>query len=243
VDLEVIAPKLEVGVEGPKRRFLNREARHVVTVSNPGTAAAKEVELVAYLPKGMKFVEANNHGSYDASQHAVYWSLEELPAQKTGDVQLVMIPTEAGDQRIRVEGKAQQGLADSREETITVEGVSALSFQISDLADPLEVGGEATYEVRIVNSGSKSAGNVQVSVTLPPEMQPIDATGPTTSKSKASPIVFEPITRLAPKEEKVYRIRAQATGAGDLRIRVQLTSDELKQAVTQEESTQVFSDP
>jgi uncharacterized repeat protein (TIGR01451 family) len=239
---EIVAPKLEVALEGPKRRFLDRKATHVVVVSNPGTAPAKDVELVAYLPKGMKFVEANNHGSYDARQHAVYWSLEELPAHKTGDVQLVTLPTESGDQTIRVQGKAQQGLADEKQETIAVEGVSALSFQISDLADPLEIGGQATYEVRVTNSGSKSATNVQVSALLPAEMTPIDATGPTTSKLQNGKIMFEPIARLAPKEEKTFRIRAEATKAGDLRVRVQLTSDDLQQAVTQEESTRVFGD-
>jgi uncharacterized repeat protein (TIGR01451 family) len=240
--LEVVAPKLEVGVEGPKRRFLDRKSTHVVTVSNPGTAAATDVEVVAYLPSGMKFVEANNHGTYDARQHAVYWSLAELPAQRSGDVQLVTLPTESGDQVLKVEGKAERGLADAHVETISVEGIAALSFQISDLADPLAVGGQATYEVRVVNTGSKSASNVQVVAVLPAEMVAVDAKGPTSSALKDGKIVFEPISRLAPKEQQVFQFRADATKAGDLRIRVQLTSDEIRTPITQEESTRVFAD-
>lgn len=242
VQLEVVAPQLQVGVEGPKRRFLDRKSTHVLTVSNPGTAAATDVELVAYLPRGMKFVEANNHGTYDARQHAVYWSLAELPPQRSGDVQLVTLPTESGDQLIRVEGKANRGLTDEYEESISVEGVAALSFQISDLADPLAVGGEASYEVRVINTGSKSASNVQVVAVLPAEMAALDAKGPTASKLVDGKIVFQPITRLAPKEEQVFQFRAEATKAGDLRVRVQLTSDEIQQPITQEESTRVFAD-
>ncbi len=240
--LEVVAPGLEVGVEGPKRRFLDRKSTHVLTVSNPGTAAATDVEVVAFLPRGMKFVEANNHGTYDSRQHAVYWSLAELPPQRSGDVQLVTMPVESGEQLLRVEGKATRGLADQHEETISVEGVAALSFQISDLADPLAVGGQASYEVRVVNTGSKSASNVQVVAMLAAEMAAIDAKGPTTSKLMDGKIVFEPITRLAPKEEQVFQFRAEVTKAGDLRVRVQLTSDEIQQPITQEESTRVFAD-
>lgn len=239
---EIVAPKLEIGFEGPKRRFLDRKSPYVVTVSNPGTAAAKDVEVVAYLPRGMKFVEANNHGTYDASQHAVYWSLAELPPQRSGDVQLTTVPVEAGEHLLRVEGKAQHGLADQVEETISVEGVAALSFQISDLADPLAVGGQASYEVRVINTGSKSANNVQVVAVLPAEMAAIDATGPTASKLQDKKIVFQPISRLAPKEEKVFKFRAETTAAGDLRVRVQLTSDEITTPITQEESTNVFAD-
>lgn len=240
--LEVVAPKLEVGVEGPKRRFLDRKSTHVVTVSNPGTAAATDVELVAYLPPGMKFVEANNQGTYDARQHAVYWSLAELPAQRSGDVQLVTLPTESGEQVLKIEGRATRGLADEFVETISVEGVAALSFQISDLADPLAVGGQASYEVRVVNTGSKSASNVQVVAVLPAEMAAIDAKGPTGSSLKDGKIVFQPISRLAPKEQQVFQFRAEATKAGDLRVRVQLTSDEITTPITQEESTRVFAD-
>jgi uncharacterized repeat protein (TIGR01451 family) len=240
--LEVVAPKLEVGIEGPKRRFLDRKSTHVVTVSNPGTAAATDVEVVAYLPSGMKFVEANNHGTYDARQHAVYWSLAELPAQRSGDVQLVTLPTESGDQVIKVEGKAERGLADAHTETISVEGVAALSFQISDLNDPLAIGGQAAYEVRVVNTGTKSASNVQVVAVLPAEMAAIDAKGPTSSALREGKIVFEPISRLAPKEQQVFQFRAEATKAGDLRIRVQLTSEEIRTPITQEESTRVFAD-
>lgn len=240
--LEVVAPKLEVGVEGPKRRFLDRKSTHVLTVSNPGTAAATDVELVAYLPPGMKFVEANNQGTYDARQHAVYWSLAELPAQRSGDVQLVTLPTESGEQVLKVEGRATRGLADEYVETISVEGVAALSFQISDLADPLAVGGQASYEVRVINTGSKSASNVQVVAVLPAEMAAIDAKGPTGSSLKDGKIVFQPISRLAPKEQQVFQFRAEATKAGDLRVRVQLTSDEITTPITQEESTRVFAD-
>jgi uncharacterized repeat protein (TIGR01451 family) len=238
----VLAPELKVAVAGSKRKFLDRKAEYTISIANPGTASAKNVELVTYLPKGMKFVEANNDGTYDAQHHAVFWSLEELPAAKRGDVKLTAIPTEPGEQKLRIEGRAGQGLNDRREETVLIEGVAAVSFQVTDQSDPIEVGGEVVYEIRVTNTGSKSATNVHVSALLPKDLKAVDADGPTTARIGEDQITFEPLSRLAPKEEKTYLLKAQATAGGDMKIRVQVQSDEMRQPVAKEENTSVFSD-
>src|SRR4029078_3423309 len=75
VDFEVIAPALTVAVQGPERRYLERPATYEIRVDNPGTATARDIQLVTKLPKGMKFVRANNMGEYDAGTHAGYWIL------------------------------------------------------------------------------------------------------------------------------------------------------------------------
>ena len=82
VEIEVIAPALEIAISGPSRRYLERQATYTVSVSNPGTAPAKDVEVVTHLPKGLQFVKADNSGHYDPATHTVSWSLEELPASK-----------------------------------------------------------------------------------------------------------------------------------------------------------------
>ena len=55
-DIEVVAPQLQIAVNGPSRRYLDRPATYTVELANPGTASATNVELVTYLPKGMKYV-------------------------------------------------------------------------------------------------------------------------------------------------------------------------------------------
>ena len=99
LDLEVLAPKLDVVMEGPKRRYLERQATYQLSVSNPGTAPAKQVELIASLPAGLKFVRPNNAGYYEDSTRTVRWRLEELPPNETGSVELVTMPIEAGQTR------------------------------------------------------------------------------------------------------------------------------------------------
>jgi uncharacterized repeat protein (TIGR01451 family) len=190
----------------------------------------------------MKFVNANNAGTYDENTQTVHWLLEELPVNETGSVQLTTVPVVAGEQTIRIQGTAEQGLQTQKEHSIVVEGIAAILFEVVDVADPIEVNGETTYEIRVVNQGSKAATNVQLVAELPPGMRFVAAEGPTRHTPNGNALYFEALSRLAPKADTTYRIRAQGLQPGDQRIRVQLQADELQPAVTKEESTRVYSD-
>jgi uncharacterized repeat protein (TIGR01451 family) len=242
VEFEVIAPGLTVDVDGPERRYLERPATYEVSVENPGTAPAHDVQIVTKLPKGMRFIRANNMGEYDAATHAVYWSLAELPEGERGTVELVAMPIEAGPQTLEVESRAGEGLSDQTQRQIVVDGLAAIMFEVRDLEDPIEVGGETGYEIRVVNQGTKAAANLQVAVNLPPGMQMVSAEGETQHAEQRGAIVFEPLSQLAPKADTVYRVRVQGTAAGDQRVTVEVNTDDLAQPIRREESTTVFGD-
>jgi uncharacterized repeat protein (TIGR01451 family) len=244
LDLEILAPDLAVRMEGPKRRYLDREAVYTLSVENPGTAPAKNVDLVAYLPHGLKFVNANNAGYYDESDRAVRWRLAELPATESGTVTLTTVPTEAGEHALRLVGSTPSGLTAEQEQPIMVEGIAAILFEVVDVEDPIEQGGETTYEIRVLNQGSKAATNVRLAAVLPPQMKPVVAEGPPGVQHaiEGNNVVFEGLARLAPKADTTYRVRVQGLQPGDLRINVQLIADELQDWVTKQESTRVYAD-
>lgn len=242
VELEVVAPKLQVAMTGPKLRYLERPAKYTVSVSNPGTAPAHEIDVVTYLPKGLKFVEANNAGQYDSTRHAVFWNLQELPPAQTGTVELVALPIEAGDQRLRVEGSASKGLTAEDESTVRVEGLAAIFFEVADVADPIEVGKQTTYEIKVVNQGSKEATNIQVTAALPQGLRPVAADGEVPGQVQGQQVVFQPIGRIDPKQTVRLQIQVQGTMPGDQRIRVQVRTDGIPDPITKEESTTVYTD-
>lgn len=242
VELDVVAPRLDVALEGPKRRFLEREATYVVSISNAGTAPARRVELTCELPPGLEFVSASNSGQFEPSSRSVHWLLEELPVKETGKVELITVPLEPGQKKLVLRGAAERGVAVEKEQPILIEGIAAVQFSLVDTADPIERGGETSYEVRVVNQGSKAATNVRLTILLPPEMRAVAAEGPTRHQVEGSRVAFEGLGRLAPKAETTYRVRVQGLQPGDLRIRAQLQTDEIQTPVTKEESTRVFSD-
>ena len=241
-NIEVIAPRLEVKVAGPGLRFLDKQAKYTVSVSNPGTAPAHDITLTTRLPKGMQFVEASDSGRYDVATNAVMWGLDELPAGQTGSVTLTTLAKETGDQKLRGDVKGAGTLSDAAEQLTVVEGVAAVQFTVANVDDPVEVGGQATYEIHVVNQGSKAANHLQVAAILPDGMKPVSADGPAKQATSGQQVVFEPLARLAPKADITYKVVGQCLAPGDLRVIVQLKTDEIERPITKEESTRVYKD-
>lgn len=242
VTIQVLAPQIEIAVEGPAKRFLDREATYQISLTNRGTAPAKNVRLTASLAAGLQFVRTNNAGSYDPTTHSVQWLLAELPIGRTGSVELVVNPIAAGEQDLVCSVQDDLGPGVEKRLTVFVEGISALHFQVADTKDPVAVGMETIYEIRVVNQGTKEATNVQVMAILPEGIRPLAGEGPVPNTVNGNEVLFGKLNRLAAKGEAVFRIRGQAIAPGDQRIRVQILSDDIRLPVTKEESTQVYSD-
>ncbi len=240
--IAVVAPELKVEMQGPRRRFLDRDATYTLAVSNPGTAPAKEIELVTFLAPGMEFVSADSAGQYDPQTRAVYWLLDELPPNEMGNVTVTARPTKPGEHVLRVEGRAQRGLEDIEEQPILVEGLAAVEFQVIDLSDPVEIGGEAAYEIVVKNGGTKAASDVEIVALLPVEMQLVAAEGPVRHKIAGQKVVFEPIPTLAPGDSVTLQLTAKTLEAGDARLQVKLLTADMQSPVTKEENTKIFGD-
>jgi len=242
VRLEVTAPTLEVAVDMPVRRFLQRAATCEISMVNAGTATARSVELAAQLPPGLKFVRANNAGWHDDRTNRVLWNLEELPAGETGTVEVVVMPVELGPQKIVAAARSIDGLADQVAHVCEVEGLAALFFEVTDSEDPIEVNGVTEYVIRVGNQGTQAATGVRLVATLLGDLQPIAAQGPAGHRVENLTVAFEPLAKLAPSEEVVFRVRARGLSAGDQRVQVQLTSADHPAPITKEEVTRVYSD-
>ncbi len=242
VDIEVVSPKLALGIEGPKLRYLERQATYKLSVNNNGTATARNVELMAYLPRGLQFNAAGNHGEYIASQHAVVWSLEELSAKATATTDLVLMPVEEGDFVIRLQSRADRVTSEPFEKQVRIEGQSELSFTVEDDNDPIEVDGETTYAVRISNIGTRGDSNVQVVAELPRGAVLQAVSAPVEYKVQGDQLVFAPIPNLKSKDQQLIRFSVRLNGEGTQMLRVAVKSDLRPVAVVKEESTQVYSD-
>jgi uncharacterized repeat protein (TIGR01451 family) len=242
VPVEVTAPTLEIAIDMPNRRFLQRPATCAISLVNSGTAAARSVELAAQLPSGMKFVKANNAGWHDERTHRVLWNLEELPAGETGKVEMVVMPVDAGEQRITVAARSTDGPSAQVAHACQVEGLAAVSYHVADSEDPVEVGGVTEYVVRVTNEGTKAASGVQVAATLVGDLEPVEASGPGGHRVENLTIYFEPLARLGAGEDAVYRVRARGLRAGHQRIQVRLVSEDQPNPITKEETTSVYDD-
>ncbi len=242
VDLEVIAPALQASGEGPTRRYLKRKATHQFAVRNNGTAPATNVELICRLPSGLRYIDANNRGKYDENSHAVYWSLAELQPGLVANVELTTVPTEPGNQDLNFEVVSDLEQKAEAVCKLNVEHLVDVFFDIDDLVDPIEIGSDTAYKLRVVNQGTKTATNVRLQVDFPPGIQPTAVEGNISNEIRGQQIVFPPITSLNPGDEIEITIRGKGMTAGDHRLAVNLMADGREVNVSKQESTRVYSD-
>jgi uncharacterized repeat protein (TIGR01451 family) len=240
--IPVTAPTLEIAIDMPARRFLQRPATCTISMVNAGTASARAVELAAQLPPGVKFVRANNAGWHDERTHRVLWNLEELPPGETGTVEMVVMPVQAGGQRLTAAARSTDGPSDQAIHVCQVEGLAALAFHVADSEDPIEVGGVTEYVIRVSNEGTKAASGVRLAATLLGDLEPVEAEGPGRHRVENVAVEFEPLAKLGPGEDAVYKIRARGRRAGHQRVQVQLVSDDQPTPITKEEVTSVYDD-
>lgn len=240
IAVEVIAPELHVSLTGPSRRFLERQATYNLEISNVGTDDATNVELSVQLDRGFTFVKTDFEGQYDSTRHAVFWSLPALPVGQSGKVPLTLLPVEEGNRVLRTEATADLGIKTMAESQVEVASLAELTFSINDTADPIEIGGETIYEIRISNTGSRDDTNVKVALQLPPGLQLVEQ-GDFTPQGQGI-IAFSPRALLKANDEMVYRVKAQGIAAGRHLVKAIVTSDQSNVPVTKEESIMVYAD-
>ena len=104
----------------------------------------------------------------------------------------------------------RRGLKAENEAMTRVEGLSALLLEVVDTQDPIEVGADTSYEIRITNTGTKTETDVRLACTIPDQMQLKLAQGPVRFQEQGKMVVFEPLPKLAPRADAIYRIFVKA---------------------------------
>ena len=238
--VHVLEPNLQLRRDGPTRCYLRGEVGFELEITNPGSAPAGNVVVTDVLPPGLDFVLASEGGTFDPASRTITWRVASLAPGAKRTLTYRVRATALGEHVARASARADAGVIVRAEGTFLVEGVAAMSVEVIDLNDPVEVGGELTYEVRIVNQGSCPCTNIQISASAPDGLQPREGAGPTLGRVAGAQVLFEPLPRLATKADAVYRIKVRGLAAGDYRFRVQMTCDQLKQPVVKEESSRVY---
>jgi hypothetical protein len=133
-------------------------------------------------------------------------------------------------------GRVLEAKADT---AIKAEGVAAVRFDVKGLENPVEVGKDAVYEIRVTNQGTGVCTNVQLLAAMSDNTTFSGAT-PNTAKVQGQTLVFDVIPSLPVRGEVVYTVKVRGNKDGDLRFRVQLTCDQVRQPVVKEESTSFY---
>jgi len=235
---KVTEPVLAVSKTGPAMRFVGRPVEYNITVTNSGDTPANNTILTDTVPANSQFTAASDGGQFN--QGTVTWNLGNLAPGGSRAVTLTLVARTRGT--IRNTAVATAACAEARGEAETqIEGIPAILLEVVDVEDPIEVGENMTYVITVTNQGSADGTNIGIEVSLPPELDYVSAQGPTAGSAQGKQISFAPLPNLAPRAKATYRVVTKATGTGDVRLGVQMTSSEMSGPPVQEtESSRIY---
>lgn len=240
--LNVVAPSLKIAVEGPALRYKGRNAKYNLTVTNDGSVPNNNIRVSHVVADGFKFVSADHNGKYDPATRSVQWFVGRLEPGQTAQVTCELNAVALGDFSHTVSVLSDSGIRAEAKAQTRVDGVASLTMELVDLDDPVEIGAETAYEIRVKNEGSKAATRVSIACELPPEMELKNYKAPVDAIVEGRQILFKSLDQIAPGAEVVYRVHVKGVQEGNHRMRVRMTGASLQEPVVREEATKVYAD-
>jgi uncharacterized repeat protein (TIGR01451 family) len=109
-----------------------------------------------------------------------------------------------------------------------------------DQNDPVVVGNETTYDIKVKNQGSGVANEVNISGQLGDQFAFIEGTGDSEVTNDGTSFNFAPIASLEPGQTVSWTISAKAENAGYARLNLDMNSTATKRSISEQEPTRVI---
>lgn len=229
--------QLAVEVEAPVLKFAGTEAAYLINVTNSGNAAAEDVLVNMAIPAGARYISGVSGAT--VAKGNLSWKVGAIApnSQKQFEIRCQLLVE--GTNRIAVQATGKAGLSASGDAVTEVEAVSDLKLIVNDPAVPTATGQDISYEIQVMNRGSRAAKNVKIVMQFADGVEPTELAG---GQGKLVPgqIVCEPLPELAAGEQVTLKVKAQASKGGTHRYRVEVTSGEDDARLVSEGTSRFF---
>jgi uncharacterized repeat protein (TIGR01451 family) len=229
--------ELQVAASGPELKYAGTVATYQVSIVNTGDADAQNVQVDLALPAGARYVGGVEQAQ--SSARGLRWTAGRLPAgaQRIYDVQCEL--TTAGDVNLEVNIRAEGGLSSSAVVATRVESIADVALTVVDPQGPRAVGGDAVYEIQVVNRGTKEARGVKVLMQFSQGIEPVSTDG---HQAEIVPgqVIFAAVDRLEPGEKKTLKVVARADRPGNHVFRAEVHCPDPETRRVSEGTTRFF---
>jgi hypothetical protein len=202
--VEVQEPKLEMNIAGPAEVMFGKSQRYTLTLANPGTGPAEEVNIELTPPGGdARSLVRHRIGALAPGQTK---RIElELTARQAGELKIQAVALAAGDLRTEA---ACAVLCRKAELQVDWRG-----------PDKNYAGAVATYFFRVRNPGTAVADNVGLAVNLPAGCELVDASDGHAWNASQRAVVWK-AGALNANEERFLQLRCRMSQPGVNNINV-----------------------
>jgi uncharacterized repeat protein (TIGR01451 family) len=238
VDVGPAQPELAIGCEVPGQTLVGRRFDVCLTVTNKGTATESKATLLLQIPAEVTLASATDQGTN--ANGSLIWAIANLQPASATRVCAAFIARQPAV--LAFEGTAQgaSGSAGKTRCDTHVAGIPAILLETADLDDPIEVGSEVIYEIKVTNQGSAPGTNLKVVCTLPDSEEFVSGTGPTPVRAQERTVTMDTLPVLAPKAQAAWRVTVKALKPDDARFKVFVSSDQFEKPIQKDESTHLY---
>lgn len=239
--LTVVESRLGISKTGGEQSYIFKEVPYQIVVTNQGNTTISNVVVTDEIPSGTEVVSSTPEGR--TSRGRLTWEIPSLAAGQSESYSVVLTTTKP-DRTVNVAtatGTAATGKKlSARGEAVTNwEGAPGVLTEIVDTRDPIRIGQNTTYEIRITNSGSHKPVNGQFKITLSRHLRPVSTSGDSQGTIEGQVVTF-PDVLLNPRGVTRLRVEAEGIASGSGRARLEFNSSFLDEPVIKDESTFVY---
>jgi uncharacterized repeat protein (TIGR01451 family) len=238
VDLGPAKPELAIECSVPSQTLVGRRFDVFLTVTNKGTATESKTTLLLPTPAEAALTGAAVQGGNTNGDSV--WTIADL---QPGAAKMVCATFISRQPALLAFNATAQGASGSEAATrcaTQVTGIPAILLETADLEDPVEVGKEVIYEIKVTNQGSAPGTNLKVVCNLPDSEEFVSGSGPTPVRAQERAVRMETLPVLAPKAQAVWRVIVKALKPDDARFKVFVSSDQFQQPIQKDEATQLY---
>ncbi len=242
VAIEFAQPQAKIELRGPATVYVNREGTWSLYITNNGTVPVTNAVLRYRLPPELVLRNAGEGGQFNASTNEIGWNLSNLAPGEERVVKVTALGARPTTRGI-LSGvlTASPNIEVKKENTIEVLGVPALRIETTSDVNPIDVGRQVAYTIRITNQGTLPADQIQVVAEVPGLMRPLGGRGlPQAATVSGNMVRFPTINNLAPNQVATLYVYAQAVDQGNAHFRVSVQSPSLAAPLISEEATRIL---
>ncbi|MGE0609875.1 MAG: hypothetical protein AB7O62_22480 [Pirellulales bacterium] len=239
-------PSVKVSLQGPVSAFVGGIAEFFVDVTNNGTVPLTNVNIATAFDRALVPTKADAGHTVDATGR-LFWN---YPSIQPGKALRLRVQCRGEEQIARACGLAtvtcNEKVSDESESCVRLEMPrTELSVVVRDFNDPIDLGKEQAYEIKVTNLGPAIDRQVVVSFTVPQGMTlvPLGTMGPEGFRQFVAinppNYRFVPLPELAPNKSEVWVVRVQADKPGDVVFKARVDSRGSEQPIDAEQKTTI----
>jgi len=186
-------------------------------------------------------VKASHSGQYDGVKRTVAWEIDRLGPKEAQEVQVEFVARRSGTMTSLITVTDGSGSQTNLSSQTTLAGLAALATDVHGVNGPVAVGETVSLQIRVRNRGSDKASNVTLRISVPNELQFLQATGAAKPVQAGRELRFAAVSTLDARNDTVVTIVLKAVRSGEARLKIQVDADHMNQPLVHEEAIAVIT--